>query len=175
MLVDILSRVSNNSVRRVGCNVTYLDDGVWNQVPDTKVLLQEQADLGGADIVLDDLADHPDVVLVLPKRSESLVDVGPGTLNDEGTVLPKNDIQVLRRPESGLAHRHDEIGTGKERDASLPPLPIGALNAPQNGVDLVVEVAQDLGGGHVLRLALFVAVDRLERVDHEPGRLLDGP
>ena len=38
----------------------------------------------------------------------------------------------------------------------------------------MVKVAQDLGGWDVLRHAILIAVDRLVRVDHEPGRLLDG-
>jgi hypothetical protein len=83
--------------------MTNLHNGVWNQVPDAQVLLQEQPDLGRADVVLDDLADDPDVLLVLPERSKSLVDVGPGALNDESAVLAENCVQVLGRPKAGLA------------------------------------------------------------------------
>jgi hypothetical protein len=56
---------------------TNLDNRIGNQVPDTEILLQEQANLCGADVVLDDLADNPDVVLVLPKRGQGFVDVSP--------------------------------------------------------------------------------------------------
>ncbi len=46
--------------------MTNLHNGVGDQVSDTEVLFQEKADFRGADIVLDDLADDPDVVLILP-------------------------------------------------------------------------------------------------------------
>lgn len=54
-----------------------LHNRVRNQISDAEVLLQEQADFCRADIVLNDLADDPDVVLILPERGKGLVDVGP--------------------------------------------------------------------------------------------------
>ena len=83
--------------------MTNLDDRVRNQVPDTEVLLQEQADLGGADVVLDDLADHPDVVLILPERGKGFVDIGSGALDDESAVRAEDGIKIPWCPEPGLS------------------------------------------------------------------------
>jgi len=79
-----------------------LDNRVRNQVPDAEVLLQEQANLGGAYIILDHLADNPDVVLILPERGKGFVDIGPGALNDKSAVLAEDRIKVPRCPQPGL-------------------------------------------------------------------------
>lgn len=82
--------------------MTYLNNRVGNQVPDTEILLQKQANLCGADVVLDDLADHPDVVLVLPKRSQGFIDVSPRALDDESAVRPEDRVQILWSPKPRL-------------------------------------------------------------------------
>lgn len=83
--------------------VTNLHNGVRDQVSDAEVLLQEQADFRGADIVLDDLADDPDVVLILPQRGKRLVDIGPGALDDESAVRSEDRVQVVGCPKPRLA------------------------------------------------------------------------
>jgi hypothetical protein len=80
-----------------------LHDRVWDQVSDAEVLLQEQADFRRTDVVLDDLADDPDVVFILPQRGKGLVNVGPRALNDEGAIRSKDRTQVLGGPKSRLA------------------------------------------------------------------------
>lgn len=81
---------------------TNLDNGIRNQVPDTQVLLQEQPDLSRADVVLDDLADHPNVVLILSEGGEGLVDIRPGALDDESAVLAEYRIEILWCPKPRL-------------------------------------------------------------------------
>ncbi len=71
-------------------------------------------------------------------------------------------------------HRHDQISPCQQRNARLAHLAVGAFDAAEDGVDLVVKVAQHVGCRDVLRLAGLVAVDRLVGVDHEPRRGLDG-
>lgn len=68
----------------------------------------------------------------------------------------------------------DSALTSKQSNPSLLHLPVGPLNAPKHRVDLVVKMPQHLSCRYVLGLAPVVAVDRLERVDHQPGRWLDG-
>jgi len=80
-----------------------LHDRVRNQISDTEVLLQKQADFRRADIVLDHLADNPDVVLILPERGKGLVDVGPRALDDEGAVRSEDRVQVIGCPKPRLA------------------------------------------------------------------------
>lgn len=57
-----------------------LHDGFWDEIPDRHVAAQEEADLGGGDVILDELLDHPDVVLPGLEGGEGLVDVGAGAL-----------------------------------------------------------------------------------------------
>ena len=80
-----------------------LYDRVRDQISDAEVLLQEQANFRGADIVLDDLADDPDIVLILPERGKGLVDVGPRALDDESAVRSKDRVQVIGCPKPRLA------------------------------------------------------------------------
>lgn len=93
--------------------MTNLHNRVWDQVSDAEVLLQEEADFRGADIVLDDLADDPDVVLILAQRGKRLVDIGPGALDNESAVRAKDRTQIIGRPKPRLAHRHDQVGAYK--------------------------------------------------------------
>jgi hypothetical protein len=79
-----------------------LHNRVWDQISDAQVLLQEEPDFRRADVVLDDLADDPDIVLILPERGESLVDVGPRALDDEGAVRSEDRVQVLGCPKPRL-------------------------------------------------------------------------
>lgn len=84
---------------------TYLHNRIRNQIPHAQVLLQKQPHLGRADVVLDDLADDPDVALVLAQRGERLINVGAGALDDEGAVRAEDGVEVLGRPEAGFAWR----------------------------------------------------------------------
>jgi hypothetical protein len=104
VLLDVLRKVSHLSRGTTQKkNVAYLDHRIRNQVPDAEVLLQEQPDFGGADVVLNHLVDDPDVVLILPQRLEGLVDVGARAFDDESPVAAQDRVQVLGRPQSRLA------------------------------------------------------------------------
>ena len=83
--------------------MTNLHNGVGDQVSDAEVLLQEETDFSGADVVLDNLADDPDVVLILPQRGKRLVDVGPRALDDESAVRAEDRAQVIGCPKPRLA------------------------------------------------------------------------
>lgn len=61
-----------------------VDDGDGDQIAHAHLAAQEEADLGAADIVLDELLDDVDVVFPGLQGCEGLVDVGAAAFDDEG-------------------------------------------------------------------------------------------
>lgn len=96
VFVDVLQDVSvNEFVRHVmETGKTYLDYRVGDQVADTEVFLEEKPNFGGRDVILYDLADYPDVVLVLSEGSKCLIDVGARPFDYECAVGAEDDVQI---------------------------------------------------------------------------------
>lgn len=95
----------NWSPKIPGRDKTNLYYWVWNQVADAQVFLQEKTDFGGGDIILDNLANDPNVVLILAEGRECFVDISPGPLNDKRAVRAKDNVEISWRPEARLAYQ----------------------------------------------------------------------
>lgn len=63
-----------------------MDDWHGNQIANTHLTPEEQPDLRAADVVLNELLDHVDIVLPRLQRSQSLVDIGSAPFNNERLV-----------------------------------------------------------------------------------------
>ena len=112
----------------------------------------------------DHLGNDMNVVLVVLEARQGLVDVGAGSLDDEGAELPQDVIQIRRGPYTGCAHCLDQVRSGEQCDTHGLLVAMDILAAANDLVDLVVEVVEDLGSGEVLGL------NGLPRVAGQPLR-----
>ena len=60
-----------------------VNDGHGDEVAHTHLTSQEKPNFGTADIVLDELLDHVDIVFPWLQTSQSLINVGAAALHDE--------------------------------------------------------------------------------------------
>lgn len=60
-----------------------VDDGRRNEITDTHLTAQKQANLGATDIVLDELLNDVDVVLPGLETGKGLIYIGTTALNDK--------------------------------------------------------------------------------------------
>ena len=142
--------------------VDVLNDRSRNEISHAHLALEEQADLGAADVVLDQLLDHVDVFFPVLQARQGVVDVGACTLDDEGPVAAEDVVEILGAPDVRGGHGLDEVGAGEKSDADgLAGSGLG-FDAASNGVDLVLDVVEHFGGGGV-----FFS-DGFPGVYHEP-------
>jgi hypothetical protein len=88
-------------------------------------------------------------------------------LNNEGSEVLQNVVDILRRPNTRRTHRLDQICASQQCDSALLPS-IGRLHTIQHTVDLVLEVVQHLGSLQVL------SVKCLPRINRDPAALSNG-
>jgi len=99
-----------------------------------------------------------------PLRKSQRTDIGAAALENEGTIVPEDPIQILRSPQPRGAHRLDQVRAGKQRNVDALLFSSLCLDSAHDVVQLVAEVIQNLHGRQIL------LVQRLPRIDTNPGR-----
>lgn len=127
-----------------------------------------QPDLRAAHVILEHLLDDVNVPPPPLQARQRLVNVGPRPLDDEGAEPAEDVLEVVGAPDLGLAHGLDEVRAGEQRYPRLDARrAVGGQHTAlgQCGVDLVLEVVENLGGGDVIGLRSFV----LEALPRDEG------
>lgn len=138
-----------------------------NQIPHTHLSSQEQANLGTAHVILNQLLNDMDIIFPRLQVCQRLVDVRARAFDDKGPVSAENVVEIFLRPDAGCGHGLDEICASEEGNAHL--LATGrCADALSDGIDFVIDMVEDESGWLVFFLRCF------PWVDHEPVRGLVG-
>jgi hypothetical protein len=84
-----------------------LDHGTREEVANGETTLEEEADLGGRHVVLDQLADQVNVVPPTWQVLNALLDIRASTLDDESTIAAKNVVELWREFMSSMYQEHE--------------------------------------------------------------------